>query len=168
MHALGKFLQREIDARGWRVSDLVAASDLSKQTVYNLFEDKRPRMDRLPQRRTISGLARALGLPETDILAAAAEAMGAPGPETSPASRPIQDVSDEELLQELARRLQLRNCLQPADVANEVLGARNKYADSIGELAKAGPGMHRAKRSSQGEESRAASGLDAKGLSRSG
>jgi transcriptional regulator with XRE-family HTH domain len=167
MHALGKFLQQEIDARGWRISDLVTASGLSKQTVYNLFEDKRDRMEQTPQRRTIVGLANALGIPETAILTAAAEAIGVPGNRRPPASRPIQEVSDQELLQEIARRFRGQSYIPdnpPAVLPQEAPEPPKEYGN-VGEIAKAGPAMHRKKRQSLGEESSAASKVEPMGIS---
>ena len=167
MHALGKFLQQEIDARGWRISDLIAASGLSKQTVYNLFEDKRDRMDQTPQRRTIIGLADALGIHETAILVAAAEAIGVPGDRLPLASRSIQEISDAELLQEIARRLRLQHAasdLSQAPESGATIEGSNGYGNVIGEMAKSGPAFHRKKQYSPGKESSAASKVGPTGV----
>lgn len=114
MHELGRYLQREMDNRGWKTSDLVRRSGLSKQTVYNLINDARQFMDQTPQRKTVNGLAEALGVNPIEILTASAQALGVPV-EGRPASAGLGGVSSEQILHELSLRL---------------AGARSKHDDS--------------------------------------
>ncbi len=104
MHELGRYLQREMDNRGWKTSDLVRRSGLSKQTVYNLINDARQFMDQTPQRKTVNGLAEALGVNPIEILTASAQALGVPV-EGRPASAGLGGVSSEQILHELSLRL---------------------------------------------------------------
>ncbi|MGP5071699.1 helix-turn-helix domain-containing protein [Arthrobacter rhombi] len=104
MHELGRYLQREMDRRGWKTSDLVRRSGLSKQTVYNLINDTRQFMDQTPQRKTVNGLAEALGVDPIEILTASAQALGVPI-EGKPASAGLGGISSEQILHELSLRL---------------------------------------------------------------
>ena len=104
MHELGRYLQREMDRRGWKTSDLVRRSGLSKQTVYNLINDTRQFMDQTPQRKTVNGLAEALGVDPIEILTASAQALGVPI-EGRPASAGLGGISSEQILHELSLRL---------------------------------------------------------------
>ncbi|WP_411732155.1 helix-turn-helix domain-containing protein [Paeniglutamicibacter sp.] len=104
MHALGRYLQQEIDGRGWVIADLIRHSGLSKQTVYNLINDSREYMDQTPQRKTISSLAGALGVDPLEILTISAQALGVPIT-LEPASASLKHASNDQILQELSVRL---------------------------------------------------------------
>lgn len=114
MHELGRYLLREIDRRDWKVSDLVVRSGLSKQTIYNLVNDSRDFMDQTPQRKTVHGLAQALGVAEVDVLIASAKAIGVPFGDL-PEREGLESRSNDELLAEIGRRLADR---VPASVTN--------------------------------------------------
>lgn len=43
MHEYRRFIQRELDNRGWRQKDLVQKSGLSRQLVSNILRDERIR-----------------------------------------------------------------------------------------------------------------------------
>lgn len=107
MHELGRYLQRELDVRGWSVSDLSRRSGISRQTVYNLINDNREHMDQTPQRKTVNGLSEALGIDPVEILIVSAQALGVPV-ELRPASAGLANVSNEQILMELASRLSRR------------------------------------------------------------
>lgn len=105
MHALRKYIQGEMDRRGWKAADLVLASGIAKQVVSSLLNDDRDRIDRMPTDRTIDGLAKAFSTSREVILNRVADAMGLPVDE------PVivydaRRVPNEELLRELERRLQ--------------------------------------------------------------
>lgn len=105
MHALRKYVQEQMDDRGWRPADLVTASGISKQVISGLLADPRDHIDRMPSEKTIAGLCRAFSVPRQVLLAVVGEAMGLP------ISRPVEvadasRVSNDELIRELARRLQ--------------------------------------------------------------
>lgn len=104
MHALRMFVQAQMDERGWTQSDLVAASGITKQVVSSLVSDARPKLDRLPQDKTIDGLARAFRVDRNVILAKIGEAMGLP------VSEPVviydaSRVPNSDLLRVLSERL---------------------------------------------------------------
>jgi transcriptional regulator with XRE-family HTH domain len=103
MHALGCYLQEEMDARGWRQADLARASGLSRQVVSLLVTQQELRaMIRQP---TIEALSRALGVDETIIISKAAEAIGVPVDKLAPVVLAADDVSDDVLLEILRKRL---------------------------------------------------------------
>lgn len=102
MHALGRYILEQMDRQGITRSELIRRSGLSKQTIYNLLNDPRARMDQTPQRKTIEKLAGALGVPEGDVLIASAEAIGVP---VAANVAPLASASDAQLLEELRLRL---------------------------------------------------------------
>lgn len=104
MHALRKFVQDRMDARGWRPADLVTASGINKQVVSGLLTDDRDSIDRMPSEKTIAGLCRAFSVDRDTVLAVVGEAMGLP------VARPVvvydaSHVPNDELIRELAKRL---------------------------------------------------------------
>ncbi|MGP5381598.1 helix-turn-helix domain-containing protein [Glutamicibacter arilaitensis] len=104
MHELGRYLQRKLDDHGWTVSELIRRTGLSRQTVYNLINDNREYMDQTPQRKTVNGLAQALGVSPTEILTVSAQALGVPI-EALPPENSLSNASDQQILMELASRL---------------------------------------------------------------
>lgn len=104
MHELGRYLQREIDRRGWTIAELARRATVSRQTVYSLVNDTREQMDQTPQRKTVNALAEALGVDPLEILTASAQALGVPV-EVTPTSDSLGHVSDQQILMELASRL---------------------------------------------------------------
>ncbi|MGP4995081.1 helix-turn-helix domain-containing protein [Glutamicibacter ardleyensis] len=104
MHELGRYLQRKLDSHGWTVSELIRRTGLSRQTVYNLLNDPREHMDQTPQRKTVNGLADALGVSPIEILTVSAQALGVPI-EALPPESILSTATDRQILTELASRL---------------------------------------------------------------
>lgn len=130
MHAYRKFVQDEMDKRGWTAAELSRASGLSRQNLSRLLNDDRDVLQRRPEPSTITGLARAFRMTEDQVLSYVAEAMG-----FKPARIPVSDVSalsDEELLRVLAERLSRGGNHEPApdSAAAEPAADRDDLADS--------------------------------------
>lgn len=106
MHELGRYLQREMDKRGWKPADLSRHTGITKQTISNLLNDPREYMDQTPRRPTLEGLASGLQVPLGDVLTVAAQAIGAI-PVDSTTRSDLSQVPDEVLTHELAARLRL-------------------------------------------------------------
>lgn len=104
MHELGRYLQRKLDSHGWTVSELIRRTGLSRQTVYNLLNDTREHMDQTPQRKTVNGLADALGVSPIEILTVSAQALGVPI-EALPPESALSTATNRQILTELASRL---------------------------------------------------------------
>lgn len=106
MHALAAYLNEQMDARGWKQADLARASGLTPQTVSNLVTDDRPALVQRPDQATVEALAAAVANGNVgQVLSKVAEAMGLPVETVTvyDASR----ISDEQLIDELSRRLGL-------------------------------------------------------------
>lgn len=104
MHALRRFIQSELDNRGWQARDLVRASGLSKQLVSNLLNDDRDVMPQLPRTATLEALANAFNVTTAHVTTVAVEALGIPGVHAPAVVHQINEVDDEVLLRELLRR----------------------------------------------------------------
>jgi len=104
MHALRRFIQSELDTRGWQARDLVRVSGLSKQLVSNLLNDDRDVLPQLPRTTTLEALASAFGVTTAHVTTVAVEALGIPGVQAPTVVHQINDVDDEVLLRELLRR----------------------------------------------------------------
>lgn len=103
-HALRRFLEDGLERRGWSQATLARESGLSKQVINGIVGDERSRLDRLPQDKTIDGLARAFEVERGVVLTVIGEALGLP------VAEPVvvydaSGVADSDLLRELARRL---------------------------------------------------------------
>lgn len=104
MHALRRFIQSELDSRGWQARDLVKASGLSKQLVSNLMNDDRDVLPQLPRTTTLEALAGAFNVSTAHVTTVAVEALGVPGVNAPEVVHQIREVGDEVLLEELLRR----------------------------------------------------------------
>lgn len=104
MHALRRFIQSELDSRGWQARDLVKVSGLSKQLVSNLLNDDRDILPQLPRTTTLEALARTFNVSTAHVTTVAVEALGVPGVNAPAVVHQIEEVDDEVLLRELLRR----------------------------------------------------------------
>lgn len=102
MHAYRRFIQEQMDARGWKQADLARQAGLQRQTVSKIMSDTRDRMDRMPDQATIAALSKAFRIPESSLLAVVGEALGIP---VSVERVRLDDVPNEDLIRELQRRL---------------------------------------------------------------
>lgn len=112
MNALQEFIKAEMTARGWtHQADLVRASGLSPQHISKMLRAGQ-RVSQMPDDETIAGLNAAFHTGEDAIRRVALKAMGI---DLAPLSitRTVSDVSDDELLAELGRRLQSAGERQP-------------------------------------------------------
>lgn len=108
MHALRRYIQSELDARGWRAHDLEKASGLSRQTISKLVNDDREVLPQIPRTTTLEALAQAFNVSTAHVTTVAVEALGVPGVNAPAVIHKIEDADDEELLRELLRRTAAR------------------------------------------------------------
>lgn len=104
MHALRRYLQDGLDARGWQQRDLARESGLSRQRVSQMLTDDRDLLPSVPQRDTLQALARAFGVAESTVTAVAFEAMGY---DLAAVRREadLSTASTEDIVRALAQRL---------------------------------------------------------------
>lgn len=146
MHALGQFLEEALRRRGWSQAKLAREAGLSRQVVNGIIGKERTRIDRMPQDKTIDGIARALEVDGEVIRALLAQSMGLPVAEPTvvyDASR----VADSDLLRELAHRLESRAQASgsrsdrgPASSDDYAWAARAGLPDQLPDGADVGPG----------------------------
>jgi transcriptional regulator with XRE-family HTH domain len=124
MHALRRFIQSELDTRGWQARDLVKASGLSKQLVSNFLNDDRDVLPQLPRTATLEALAQAFNVTTAHVTTVAVEALGIPDVQAPAVVHQIQDVDDEVLLRELLRRAIERDGVSPVRAVAESQDAK--------------------------------------------
>ena len=112
MHAYRRFVQTEMDKRGWTAADLQRSSGLTKQNLSRLLRDEREQLQQRPDAETVHSLARAFGVSDELVLSHVAEAMGLPTNRVEVAA--AADLSNEELLRILAERLNRGGTHEPA------------------------------------------------------
>lgn len=112
MHAYRRFVQTEMDKRGWTAADLQRSSGLTKQNLSRLLRDEREQLQQRPDTETVHALARAFGVSDELVLSHVAEAMGLPTNRVEVAA--AADLSNEELLRILAERLNRGGTHEPA------------------------------------------------------
>lgn len=109
MNKLRRFIQAEMDARGWHAADLTRASGLSRQVVHNLLRDRRPELRMQPRDATVAGLAKAFNVDEKRIRYVALQAMNViPDDRDLVIVHELRDADDDALLRELGSRLRAR------------------------------------------------------------
>lgn len=103
MHALGSYLQEQLDARGWRRAELARRAGISRQQVSKYINQAQ--LGRALAQSTIEGLAGALEVPESLIERKMWEALGAPV--GNPGEHPDDQVPDAVLIERFRRRIEL-------------------------------------------------------------
>lgn len=105
MHEYRRFIQAELDARGWRQADLVRSSGLSRQLISNILRDDRPALGQMPEESTITSLAKGFGISADVVRRAASRALAGYSDSGEPLRVDLASVSDAALVAELHRRL---------------------------------------------------------------
>lgn len=142
-HALAAFIQQRMDEKGWRQRDIVSASGLSRALVSKYVADDREQLTRLPDRKTLEGLAKALGVPIDLLIGKAVEALGL-GYTAGDFVNDVTTASNRELLDEIESRLSQGGeadghaAPTSADDVPPFLQVADRYADQAeGDLATA-------------------------------
>ena len=73
-NTLQEMIKKKLDHKGWSYSDVARRGGISRSTVHHLATSAQ--LAQMPQRATLEGLARGLGVPVAPVLRAAAEAAG--------------------------------------------------------------------------------------------
>lgn len=122
MHALGKYLSAQLEARGWTAAEFARNSGLSRQNVYQLVDDNREHLGRLLEERTAHKLAAGLGVPVETIWLKCMESLGVPAgdlrraePQTG-AGEVNPDTLPDEVLAEQVRLRLLRGSAPAAEL----------------------------------------------------
>ena len=106
MHEFKRFIQQQLDARGWKQADLVRKSGLSKQHVSNMLRDTREHLGQMPDERTIRALADGFQIPAEVVRTAASRALAGYSDEGQPLHVDIHQVPLDTLLNEIRRRFE--------------------------------------------------------------
>lgn len=106
MHEFQRFIQQQLDARGWKQADLVRKSGLTKQHVSNLLRDTREHLGQMPEEKTIRALARGFQIPTEVVRTAASRALAGYSDEGQPLHVDIHQVPLDTLLNEIRRRFE--------------------------------------------------------------
>lgn len=106
MHEYRRFIQSELDTRGWRQSDIARASGLSRQLVSTILKDRRDHLGQMPDAATMQGLADGLRIPVERVRTAAARSLVGYVDDGQPLTPALQDASLDALLNEIRRRVE--------------------------------------------------------------
>lgn len=105
MHEYRRFIQHELDARGWRQADLVRESGLSRQLVSSILRDNRDHLGQMPDAETIQAIATGFGVPQERVRVAAARSLADYIDDGAALTITLGDVSTDALLNEIKRRI---------------------------------------------------------------
>jgi transcriptional regulator with XRE-family HTH domain len=115
VHEYRRFVQAELDARGWKPAELARRAGLHRQLVWKILHDQRPALGQMPEESTMEGIARGFGISVDRVRVAAARALRGYEDDGQPLTNDLSDVSIDALLAEIRRRV---------EVAESSLGAR--------------------------------------------
>jgi transcriptional regulator with XRE-family HTH domain len=102
MHPYRELIQSEMDARGWRPSELARRAGLHRQLISKILNDQRDHLGQMPDDATLAGIAAALGIPEGRVRQAAARSLDG---YIDASSDPLDSYSTEYLLDVIKRRV---------------------------------------------------------------
>jgi transcriptional regulator with XRE-family HTH domain len=103
-HEYRRFVERELDARGWNQAELVRRSGLHRQLVWKILNDERDNLGQMPDDTTLEGIARGFGIPADRVRTAAARSLVGYVDDGHPIATDVRDVPTDVLLEELRRR----------------------------------------------------------------
>lgn len=105
MHDYRRFVQQELDARGWEPADLVKRSGLSRQLVWKILSDKRSHLGQMPDDTTMQAIADGFGVSVERVQTAAARSLRGYSDDGAPLSTDLTTVPIDALLHEVRRRV---------------------------------------------------------------
>lgn len=106
MHEFRRFIQQQLDARGWKQADLARRSGLSRSHISKLLRDSRSHLGQMPDSETITGLAQGFGLSEDVVRTAASRALAGYSDDGGPLQVDLAEISTDALLTEVRRRIE--------------------------------------------------------------
>lgn len=106
MHPYQQFIQDQLDARGWRQSDLARRSGLSRQLISQTLSDTRPHLGRMPDSGTIEKLATGFEVSIETVRTAAARSLVDYSDDGTPLTIGLEQIPTEALLAEIGRRIE--------------------------------------------------------------
>jgi transcriptional regulator with XRE-family HTH domain len=105
MHEYRRFIQAELDARGWEPADLVRRSGLRRQLVWKILHDERDALGQMPDEATLEKLATGFGVKVERVRTAAARSLARYSDDGQPIGTSLADVDVDVLLAEVRRRI---------------------------------------------------------------
>lgn len=103
MNEYKRFVQNELDRRNWKPADATNNGGPSRQVMSNILNDDRDMLVQRPKQETIEALSRAFGVRVEVILGHVAKAMGLP---VNVEAQSLDDISDDDLLDQVRKRMQ--------------------------------------------------------------
>jgi transcriptional regulator with XRE-family HTH domain len=121
VHHYRRFIQDNLDSRGWKQADLVRASGLSRQLIHSILRDDRDHLGQMPDESTLEGLAKGFKVPLETVRTAAARSLVGYSDDGGALTPQLQDVDLDILLNEIRRRFHDLSALQttPARASSE-------------------------------------------------
>ena len=75
MHEYRRFLQTELDKRGWTAGALARRAGMHRQTISKILKDDRQHLGQMPDNSTLEGIARGFGISAERVRLAAARSL---------------------------------------------------------------------------------------------
>lgn len=129
-HEYRRFVQQELDARGWEPPELVRRSGLHRQLVWKILHDDRDYLVQMPDEGTLEALARGFGIPVDRVRIAAARSIDGYTDGDGPLMLDVTQLPNDVLIEELRRRI---------SSASAALGKQPEQAPTWGSGIRPGP-----------------------------
>jgi hypothetical protein len=111
VHEFRRFIEAEMDIRGWDRPRLQAETGLSRAHVHKLLTDKRESLGRMPDEKTLQGLAKPFGYEK--VRTAAARSLARYSDDGSSLKTELTAVATDALLKEIRRRINAAASARP-------------------------------------------------------
>lgn len=105
MHEYRRFIQAELDARGWKPAELARRSRLHRQLIWKILNDERDHLGQMPDESTMEALAAGLGISVDRVRTAAARSLSGYTDDGAPITTDLKKVPIDALLGEIRRRI---------------------------------------------------------------
>lgn len=105
VHEYRRFVQAELDARGWEPPELVRRAGVNRQLVWKILKDDREHLGQMPDDATMEAIATGFGIDVERVRTAAARSLRGYADDGHPITTDLAAIDIDILLAEIRRRV---------------------------------------------------------------
>lgn len=109
MHEYRRFIQQQLDERGWKPAELARRGGLNRQLISKILNDDREHLGQMPDESTMVGIARGFQISPQQVRTAAARSLTGYSDDGHAIATDVRSLPTDVLIEELRRRTRVHD-----------------------------------------------------------